>query len=52
MIWQVNHLFTVWGFMTLDSMSSSHGLCRLIAYSHHMEMLNGKFTFDDLNLVL
>ena len=29
---QVDHLFTVWGLMTPDSMTSSHGLCRLNAY--------------------
>uniref|UniRef100_M1DQL6 Uncharacterized protein n=1 Tax=Solanum tuberosum TaxID=4113 RepID=M1DQL6_SOLTU len=27
---------TVWGYMTPDSMSSLHGLCRFNAYSHHM----------------
>ncbi|WMV13487.1 hypothetical protein MTR67_006872 [Solanum verrucosum] len=33
-------------------MLSSHGLCRLNAYSHHMKMRNGKFTFGGLNVVL
>ncbi|WMV37361.1 hypothetical protein MTR67_030746, partial [Solanum verrucosum] len=26
---QADHLFIVWGYMTSDSTSSSHGLCRL-----------------------
>lgn len=26
----------VWEVITLDLMTTSHGLCRLIAYSHHV----------------
>ncbi|WMV42555.1 hypothetical protein MTR67_035940 [Solanum verrucosum] len=37
---------------TLDSMLSSHGLCRLNAYSHHVKRKNGKFTFGGINVVL
>ncbi|WMV45970.1 hypothetical protein MTR67_039355, partial [Solanum verrucosum] len=32
---QVGHLFTVWSYMTPDSMICSHGLCRLNTYSYH-----------------
>ncbi|WMV13381.1 hypothetical protein MTR67_006766 [Solanum verrucosum] len=33
-------------------MLSSHGLCRLNAYCHHVKRKNGKFIFGGLNVVL
>lgn len=33
---QVVNLLKAWGLMTPNSMTSSHGLCRLVAYSHHV----------------